>query len=67
MVAKAFASRLTLTAHQAISPAQTVFNEGRCILDGPLALHEIIHELKKKNLPAVLLKLDFEKAYDRVS
>jgi hypothetical protein len=32
-----------------------------------LALHEIIHELKSKNLPAVLLKLDFEKAYDRVN
>jgi hypothetical protein len=30
-------------------------------------LHEIIHELKSKNLPAVLLKLDFEKAYDRVN
>jgi hypothetical protein len=32
-----------------------------------LSLHEIIHELKSKNLPAILLKLDFEKAYDRVS
>jgi hypothetical protein len=30
-------------------------------------LHEIIHELKTKNLPTVLLKLDFEKAYNRVN
>ena len=43
------------------------FIEGRCILDGPLALHEIIHELKVKNLSVVPLKLDFEKAYDRVN
>jgi hypothetical protein len=32
-----------------------------------LALHEIIDELKVSNLKAVILKLDFEKAYDRVS
>jgi hypothetical protein len=32
-----------------------------------LALHEIIHELKSKKPSAVLLKLDFEKAYDRVN
>jgi hypothetical protein len=32
-----------------------------------LALHEIIHELKARNLSAVILKLDFEKAYDRVN
>jgi hypothetical protein len=30
-------------------------------------LHEIIHELKSKKLSAILLKLDFEKAYDRVN
>jgi hypothetical protein len=50
-----------------ISPSQTAFIKGRFIQDGPLALHEIIHELKSKNLPAILLKLDFEKAYDRVN
>jgi hypothetical protein len=33
----------------------------------PPAMHEIIHELKSKKLPAVMLKLDFEKAYDRVN
>jgi hypothetical protein len=37
------------------------------ILDGALSLHEVIHELKTKNLSAIPLKLDFEKAYDRVS
>jgi hypothetical protein len=41
--------------------------KGRFIQDGPLALHEIIHELKSKKLLAILLKLDFEKAYDRVN
>jgi hypothetical protein len=50
-----------------ISHSQTAIIKGRFIQDGSLALHEIIHELKSKNLPAVLLKLDFEKAYDRVN
>jgi hypothetical protein len=30
-------------------------------------LHEIIHELKSKKMAAILLKLDFEKAYDWVN
>jgi mannosylglycoprotein endo-beta-mannosidase len=67
LVSKAYAIRLSPVAHRTISPAQTAFIKGRFIQDGPLALHEIIHELKSKKLPAVLLKLDFEKAYDRVS
>jgi hypothetical protein len=32
-----------------------------------LALHEIAHELKVKRLGSLLLKLDFEKAYDRIN
>jgi hypothetical protein len=30
-------------------------------------LHEIIHEIHKKKMSGVILKLDFEKAYDRVN
>jgi hypothetical protein len=67
LVSKDFAVRLSPVAHRVISQAQTAFIKGRFIQDGPLALHEIIHELKTKKLQAVLLKLDFEKAYDRVN
>ena len=42
------------------------FIKGRFILEGVLCLNEIVHELNRKKLPDVLLKLDFEKAYDRV-
>jgi hypothetical protein len=58
---------LSLVAHRTISLAQSAFIKGRYIQDGPLSLHEIIHELKTKKLPSVLLKLDFEKSYNRVS
>jgi hypothetical protein len=66
-VSKAYAFRLSPVSHRIISQAQTTFIKGRFIQDGPLALHEIIHELKSKKLSAILLKLDFEKAYDRVN
>jgi hypothetical protein len=36
------------------------------ILEGVVVLHEMIHELHRKILDGVLLKIDFEKAYDKV-
>jgi hypothetical protein len=30
-------------------------------------LHEILHELHRKKLNGVILKLDFQKAYDKVN
>jgi hypothetical protein len=30
-------------------------------------MHETMHELKRKKLKGVILKLDFEKVYDKVS
>jgi hypothetical protein len=44
-----------------------VFIKGRNILDGSLVLMEIVHELRVKKLGGILIKLDFEKAYDRVN
>jgi hypothetical protein len=40
--------------------------QGRIILDGVVTLHETVHELHSKKLNEVILKLDFEKAYDKV-
>jgi hypothetical protein len=66
-ISKAFAIRLSPIAHRVISPTQFAFIKGRLIHDGALALHEIVDELKFTGQRAVILKLDFEKAYDRVS
>jgi hypothetical protein len=49
-----------------IRPTQTAFMLGRHILEGVLVLHETIRELHRKKLDGVLLKIDFEKAYDKV-
>jgi hypothetical protein len=67
IVSKHFASKLDPIAHRVISQNQTAFIKGRFILDGALALQEIIHEMKSKKLGDIFLKLDFEKAYDRVN
>ena len=64
---KATTSRLVLIAHRTISRTQTAFIRGRNILDGSLALQEILHELQCTKEPAILLKLDFKKAYDRMN
>ncbi|KAK1642004.1 hypothetical protein QYE76_059809 [Lolium multiflorum] len=67
IISKAYATRLDPIANRIISPNQTAFIIGRNILDGPLALIEIIHTLRIKKQGGILLKLDFEKAYDRVN
>jgi hypothetical protein len=49
-----------------IKPTQTAFMRGRNILEGVIILHETIHELHWEKQNGVILKIDFEKAYDKV-
>jgi hypothetical protein len=35
-------------------------------MEGVIILHETIHELHRKKERTVILKIDFEKAYDKV-
>ena len=49
-----------------ISPTQIAFMRGRNILEGAVILHETVHELHRKNLSRVIIKIDFEKVYDMV-
>jgi hypothetical protein len=53
-------------ADHVIRPSQTAFMQGRNILDGVVILHETVHELHRKKMNGVILKIDFEKAYDNV-
>lgn len=45
---------------------KTGFVKGRNILEGVIVLHEVIHELHSSNQRGLILKIYFEKAYDRV-
>jgi hypothetical protein len=53
-------------AEHVVQPLETAFMQGKNIFDGVVILHETIHELYTKKLNGVILKLDFEKAYDKV-
>jgi hypothetical protein len=50
-----------------ISESQTTFIKGKNILEGVLVLHEVVHELRVKKQCGILLKIDIEKAYDKVN
>lgn len=63
---KLIAERLASKAQQLIDPCQTALIRGRYILDGVVMLHEIAHEMRTKKKKGVILKIDFEKAYDSV-
>jgi hypothetical protein len=64
---KAMTNRIALVAQKIIRPSQTAFMRGRNIMDGAVILHETIHEMHRKKVDGVILKLDFEKAYDKIN
>ena len=66
IITKMLAVRLGKIANNIINVCQTAFIKGRNILDGVLSLHEILHDLKSNKKSGIVLKLDFEKAYDKV-
>jgi hypothetical protein len=64
---KLIEERLTGVAKKIISPNQTALIRGRYIIDGAVMLHEIVHEWSRKKMDGVVLKIDFEKAYDSIN
>jgi len=65
-ITKVLTLRLENIAEKLILVNQTAFMKRRDIINGIMALHEILHETKKNNEVGIVLKLDFEKAYDKV-
>lgn len=63
---KVLTNRLVPIAKRVVSKNQTGFIKGRNILEGVVVLHEVLHELHKSKSRGLVLKIDFEKAYDRV-
>jgi hypothetical protein len=63
---KVLAIRVMELANDIISLNQIAFIKGRNILEGVMVLHEVLLELKVRKQGAIILKLNFEKACDRV-
>jgi hypothetical protein len=61
IITKVLNNRLTNCITKVISDNQFGFIKGRYILDGVVALHEIIHEVKNKKQDEIILKIYFER------
>jgi len=59
--------RLEKILERMLNRCQTAFLKGRNIMEGVLSLHEILHDTKVKKKGGLILKLDFEKAYDKLN
>jgi hypothetical protein len=66
VITKAITNRLSPIGHRIIAPTQTTFLKGRFILESVVSVHEVIHSVHSRGESGVVLKLDYEKAYDRV-
>jgi hypothetical protein len=60
-------NRVTEVAKKVISPTQTTFLPRRNTMEDVIVLHKTIHEIHRKKQDAVILKIDFEKAYDKIN
>lgn len=66
-ITKVLMLRLEPLAVKLILKNQSAFMKIRNIMTGVMAVHEILHETKKKNEVGIILKLDFKKTYDKAN
>jgi hypothetical protein len=60
-------SRLEKVSKRLVAPEQSAFIQERYILESVVITHEIVHNLYRTKDPGVIIKLDYEKAHDRVN
>jgi hypothetical protein len=54
-------------AQRLVVANQSAIIKGRYIFESVVVAHEVVHSIHKNGDQGVILKLDYEKAYDRVS
>lgn len=67
IISKILASRMKKVIGKIIGEEQYAYIEGRNILDGPLIVNEVYSWAKKEKKKLLILKVDFEKAFDSVN
>jgi hypothetical protein len=60
-------NRLKPLLRTIISNEQSGYVEGRQIMDSVILANEVIHSLKMRKIPGMLIKLDLSKDFDRLS
>ncbi|MCH80987.1 LINE-1 reverse transcriptase like [Trifolium medium] len=66
LVSKVLAARLAKVIGSLILKTQSAFIKGRSLVEGVVAVNEIIDFAKKSRESCLIFKVDFEKAYDSV-
>lgn len=61
------ANRLKQTLNSIVSNTQTGFLSGRQISDSTRLVYDLMYHVEKKNIPGMLMLIDFEKAFDSLS
>jgi hypothetical protein len=64
---KVATNRISQVPQKVIGHFQTVFIPSHNIMEGVIVLHETLHEMHRKKQSGVILKIDFEKAYDKLN
>ncbi|KAJ3700403.1 hypothetical protein LUZ61_004108 [Rhynchospora tenuis] len=67
IISKILANRLQPYMDALVSPLQTAFTKGRSIMESFMVAREFLSFYHKNKLPAILLKVDFAKAFDSLS
>jgi hypothetical protein len=63
---KVLTNRITGILQKLIASNQSAFLKGRFILESVVTAHEILHSVHSTNQQGLVLKLDYEKAFDKV-
>jgi len=64
---KVLSNKIKKVIEKVIDGSQSAFLSNRGLLDIVLVMNEVLDDLKRRRKSGVIVKLDFEKAYDSVS
>lgn len=67
ILAKVLSARIKSTIPLVVGEVQSAFSEGKNIQDGILIANEIVDGWKKERKQGLIIKLDFEKAFDNLN